>query len=153
MDHIAYMKKSWGFCDKILRGEKTIESRWYMARRAPWNRIGKGDIVYFKNTGEPVSLRARVRRVVQFDALTPTAVKNILSRYGSAIGIPQKDVPRFIAMFRKKKYAILVFLRDPKLVRPFEIKKSGFGAMASWISVERASTVAVTRLSPGGCCT
>lgn len=28
MIHIAIMKKEWGFIDKILTGQKIIESRW-----------------------------------------------------------------------------------------------------------------------------
>jgi len=29
MQHIAIMKKSWRLTEKILAGEKTLETRWY----------------------------------------------------------------------------------------------------------------------------
>lgn len=29
MEHVAIMRKSWGLTDKILSGQKKIESRWY----------------------------------------------------------------------------------------------------------------------------
>jgi len=64
MHHLAIMKKSMKLLPKIISGEKTIESRWYTTRRAPWNRITANDTVYFKNTGEPVIVSARVAKVI-----------------------------------------------------------------------------------------
>ena len=69
MDHVAIVRKSWKLTDKILSGQKTIESRWYASRRAPWNRIRAGETVYFKNSGEPVTIKADVEKVLQFDNL------------------------------------------------------------------------------------
>ena len=42
MEHVAIMKKSWGFIEKILGGQKTIESRWYSLKSKPWDNI-KGE--------------------------------------------------------------------------------------------------------------
>ncbi|RLC32736.1 hypothetical protein DRH13_01250, partial [Candidatus Woesebacteria bacterium] len=69
------MKKSWGFTQKILDGGKTIESRWYKTRRVPWRKIKKNDTVYFKNSGESVTIKTRVSSVVEFEELTPKKVK------------------------------------------------------------------------------
>lgn len=135
MDHVAIMRKSWGLTEKILTGEKNIESRWHKTRSAPWDRIKKGDTVYFKDSGEPITLKVRVQRVLQFADLTQVRVKELLRKYARADGIKQKDTPAFFARFKDKKYCILVFLEHPKKVRPFHINKSGFGAMASWITV------------------
>lgn len=82
MIHIAIMRKSWGLTDKILTGEKKIESRWYLNRSRPWNNIGNNDTVYFKDSGSPIKLRAVVDQVVQFDNLTPNKVSEILNRGG-----------------------------------------------------------------------
>ena len=57
MINIAIMKKSWGLLPKILTKEKKIESRWYKARYSPWNRIKPLEIVYFKDSEEPVTVR------------------------------------------------------------------------------------------------
>lgn len=51
MHHIAIMNGPWNLIPKILSGEKTIESRWYRTRRAPWGGIRAGDTVYFKDSG------------------------------------------------------------------------------------------------------
>jgi ASC-1-like (ASCH) protein len=135
MHHLAIMKKLWGLAEKILDGRKKIESRWYLAKRAPWDKIKKGDIVYFKNSGEPVSIKAEVEKVKQFCDLTPKKVKDILNEYGRDDGIGKEKIREFYELFKNKNYCILVFLKESKAIAPFEINKKGFGAMAAWISV------------------
>ena len=136
MDHLAIMKKSWGFTQKILDGGKTLESRWYKTRRAPWGRIKKDDAVYFKNSGEPTTAKAIVTKVIEFEELTPRKVKGILNRYWKDLGILKEELPAIYKRFKNKKYCILIFLKNPKEIKSFKINKKGFGAMASWICIE-----------------
>lgn len=136
MDHLAVMKKSWGFTQKILDGKKTIESRWYKTKRAPWGRIKKEDTIYFKNSGEPVTIKAIVSSVVEFEELTPNKVKKMLNKYWGDLGISKNEVSNFYKRFENKRYCILVFLNNPEKVTPFKINKKGFAAMASWICIE-----------------
>ena len=77
MDHIAILKKSWGLLEKVLSGEKTIESRWYKTKHIPWNRIRAGDTLYFQNAGEPVYVKSKVKKVIQIAHLTPEKTKKI----------------------------------------------------------------------------
>jgi ASC-1-like (ASCH) protein len=135
------MRKSWGLTEKILSGEKKIESRWYINRSNPWNNINSGDIVYFKNSGEPITIKATVFRVLQFDNLTPAKVKSILIAYGSSIGIDKKDIDIYFDNFKNKNYCILIFLSNVKAVKPFEINKTGFGAMSSWLTVSNLKQI------------
>src|SRR3990172_11323053 len=141
MEHVAIMKKSWGLTEKILSGQKTIESRWYANRSVPWDKIAAGDTVYFKNSGEPVTIKATVGKVLQFSELTPKIVQELLYKYVHDDGLEQSEIPRFFQIFKDKKYGILIFLKDVSSVAPFEINKRGFGAMAAWISVDRVSTL------------
>ncbi len=67
MEHLAIMRKSWGLTQKIISKEKKIESRWYINKYPPWNKIKQGEKVYFKDSGEPVSLKVEVERVMQFE--------------------------------------------------------------------------------------
>jgi len=136
MDHLAIMRKSWGLTNKIITGQKRIESRWYKIKYPPWNKIKTGDIVYFKNSGKPIILKSDVDKVIQFSNLTPENVKEILDEYGEADGIEKDDVPKFFEMFKDKKYCILIFLKDPAKIEPFEIDKTRFGSMASWITID-----------------
>lgn len=140
MEHVAIMKKSWGLTEKIVSGEKTIESRWYYSKRAPWNRIKTNDAVYFKNSGEPVTIKALVEKVLQFKDLKPTQIKEILEEYGYKDGIVETDIQKFFELFKNKKFCILIFLKDVERVKPFNIDRKRFGSMAAWLiceSVER----------------
>lgn len=143
MEHLAIMRKSWGMMEKILSGEKTIESRWYNSRRQPWNRIKAGDKVYFKNSGEPVKVKAEVAKVMQFQGLTPSRVREVLRSYGNLDGIRKADASRFFTLFRNKKYCILVFLKGARRTRPFNVDKKGFGIMSSWICVKSISQISI----------
>lgn len=135
MDHVAIMKLSWGFLPMILTGEKTIESRWYMNRSVPWGTINAGDRVYFKDSGEPVTAAANVSKVLEFENLTRRRIHEILVRYGRRDGIEKDEIPDYVDFFKDKKYCILVFLSNVRAVKPFEINKRGFGAMAAWLTV------------------
>lgn len=143
MQHIAIMKKSWGFLPKILSGEKKIESRWYMTKCAPWDRIKTGDIIYFKDSGCPVTIKAKVSKVIQFSNLTPTLVRKIINKYGGSDGIGVKDRNKFYYLFRNKKYCILVFLKNARKIKPFKINKNGFGLMSAWLMVRNVKDIKV----------
>lgn len=141
MDHLAIMRKSWGLLPKILSGEKVIESRWYKNKYAPWDKIKNGEVVYFKNSGEPVSIKADVSNILQFSNLTSNKVKEILDEYGQKDGIIKSETDKYYKMFRDKKYCLLVFLKNPQRITPFQINKKGFGAMSAWITVEDISKI------------
>jgi len=141
--HIAIMRKSWGLTEKILTGEKTIESRWYKNKARPWDQIEEGDEIYFKNTGEPVKIKATVAKVLQFENLSPNKVREILMKYGpdDGIGVEESDLEKYFSLFKDKRYCILVFLKNPQQIEPFEINKKGFGAMAAWITVDKLEEI------------
>lgn len=127
------MKKSWGMIPKILSGEKTIESRWYETRRAPWGKIETGEIVYFKNSGEPITARAKVSKVMKLDRLNSKRIEEILEKFGKNDGIPPEKISYFAKLFKDKKYCLLIFLSGARQVRPFWVSKAGFGQMTSWL--------------------
>lgn len=132
MHHVAIMKKSWKLIPKILSGEKTIESRWYQTRRAPWGKIQAGDKIFFKNAGEPVSARATVAKVLQYELTSVDDAIAIVQKYGKRICIVNRDPATWKPFPR---YCILLFLADPTAVPPFEIEKKGFGMASAWLTV------------------
>jgi hypothetical protein len=141
MEHVAIMKKSWGLTQKILSGQKKTESRWYKIKYTPWDRIKSGEVVYFKDSGKPVTIKTEVDKAIQFSDLTPEKVKEILYQYGQADGLGINKIPEFFEMFKDKKYCMLIFLKNPQKIQPFEIDKSGFGAMSAWISVDDVNRI------------
>ncbi len=141
MDHLTIMKKSWGLLPKILTGEKTIESRWYSNRYAPWDRIKIGDIVYFKNSGEPVTVKAEVFNVLQYENLNPDKIMGILKEYGTKDGLGIDEIDKYHGIFKEKNYCLLVFLKNPKKIKPFKINKKGYGMMSAWISIDNINEI------------
>lgn len=139
--HIAIMKSSWGLTAKILSGEKTVESRWYKQKTAPWDRIRPGDTIYFKDSGKPVSIRVKVWRVLQFADLSEEGRQKILKKYSrDDLGI--KEISPVVANYIKnKKYCLLIFFKDVQKIKPFTINKKGFGSMSAWITIKDISQI------------
>ena len=136
MEHVAIMRKSWGLTKKILIGQKKIESRWYKVKYPPWDKIKSGDAIYFKDSGEPVKIKAKVDKVIHFSNVNPNKVKEILEKYGNDDGIEKEKIPEFFEVFKDKNYCMLIFLKNPQEIEPFEINKTGFGTMSSWITLD-----------------
>ncbi|PIZ77141.1 MAG: hypothetical protein COY04_00495 [Parcubacteria group bacterium CG_4_10_14_0_2_um_filter_7_35_8] len=103
MDHIAIMRNFWGLTDKILNGRKEIESRWYSIKYKPWDCIKEGEVIYFKDSDEPVKLKAEVNKVIQFADLTPNRMKEILDEYGDDDGLEKEKIPEFFEKFKDNK--------------------------------------------------
>ncbi len=133
MDHVAIMMPSWKLIPKILSGEKTIESRWYQTRRAPWDRVFVGDRVFFKDSGKPVTAQASVSNVWQFEMHALHDAKKIVDEFGRRIALINPDVSTWK---RLPKYCVLIELTCPVSCTPFYIEKRGFGSGAAWIAVD-----------------
>jgi len=145
MVHIAIMKKSWGLTQKILTGEKTIETRWYKNKSSPWNKIKKGEIIYFKDSGEPITVKAIVKRVEQYSDLNDEKIKSILKKYSNK-DLGTKEISDEIRNYVKgKKYCIIIHITTPKSIKPFDIDKKGFGMMCAWMCVEDVNSVKVLK--------
>jgi predicted transcriptional regulator len=123
MDHVAIMKKSWHLIDKILAGEKIVESRWYKNKSTPWNQIKIGETIYFKDSGSLVTAKAIVKNIEQFENLNQEKIQEIFKKYPheklGTIEIKQE----IIDYTKGKKYCIIVSLTKPELVNPFDIDK------------------------------
>ena len=78
---------------------------------------------------------------MQFSGLTPKKAKEILDKYGKDDGLKKDKIHEFFRMFKDKNYCILIFLKNPIGIKPFEIDKTGFGAMSAWIIAKNISKV------------
>ena len=130
MEHLAILKEP--FLELILCKEKTIESRWYAHKKAPYERIAEGDVVYLKGTGKPVAAKAVAGKAMFFDNLNEEKIIKILRQYGKQICIDES----YAGKFKGKNYCTVVFLKDVERIEPFNISKKGYGNMAAWISVD-----------------
>lgn len=141
MDHIAIMKKSWGLIPKILNKTKVAESRWYKSRITPWNRIKKGHNLYFKNSGEPITVRAEVTKVIQYQVLNNSKALKIMKKHAEKDLGFKKIPPEVLNYIQNKNYAIFIYFDSVKEIKPFNVDKTGFGAMAAWITVHNINKI------------
>ena len=140
-DHVAIMKKSWGLTEKILNGEKTIETRWYKNKVKPWDKVKVGDTVYFKDSGEPITIKAIVSNVEQFEDLDEKKISDLFKRYGEE-DLGTKEISEEIKKYVEgKRYSIIIHLKNPQLIKPFDINKNGFGAMSAWLTVDDINSI------------
>ena len=140
MDHLAIMSKQLQLLPKILQGEKTIESRWYKTRKAPFNKIKVGDIVYFKDSGAPVTIKSLVKKVIQFDNLSEQRIYDLLHEYEKELGI---NADEYYNSIKNKKYGIIIYLDKVEQINPFQIDKKGFGNQSSWITIDNIATITI----------
>jgi len=136
MQHIAIMKKEWRLMDNILNGKKILETRWYKNKYSPWDKIKKNDLIYFKNSGERVNVKAIITKVEQYEVQNKKQRKDIIKKvWEDDLG---KDGDKKILedYSKGKKFCIIVWFDNVEKIKPFYINKKGFGNMASWICVE-----------------
>jgi hypothetical protein len=137
MNHLAILNPTWHIREKLLSGEKTIETRWYQHKVAPWNRVQASDTVYFKDAGKPVTLRATVEKVEQIEFTTPQEVVPLLTKYKASLGFTESSYTD-LSWLDKKQYGILIFLKDlTELENPITFDKTGFGSAAAWLCLSR----------------
>ncbi len=134
MDHLAILDKKRKLLAKIISGEKSIESRWYKLKKTPYGMIKAGEWVYFKDSGEPVTVRAKVRKVLFFSDLTREKYKEIIDKYAEAICLQETNIEDYLK--QGYNYITLIFLKEVKQIEAFEVDKKGYGLMAAWITVE-----------------
>lgn len=137
MHHIAILSKKPDYIKMILEGKKTIESRWYVNKIAPYNKISAGDVLYLKRSGGMVEGKALVSKVIQFDNLDTKTVKEIYKKYGKEIfpDLNEDNIDKYVEGKAKKNYCILIFLKNPKKLKHFQIDKTGFGNACAWMCV------------------
>ena len=75
--------------------------------------------MYFKNASGPVIAVAEIEKVRQFEKKDFDKARELF---------PTAD-----EWARGKNYCVLMWLKNPKKVKPFKIDKSGFGSAAAWL--------------------
>lgn len=132
MDHCAILSKESKLLSKIISGEKTIESRWYKFKKTPYQNIAAGDSIYFKESGKPITVKAKVSNVLFFDHLNDHTITEILRQYCQQLGVSLS----YAEKIKGKKFCTLIFLNSTEEIEPFQIDKRSYGLMAAWITIK-----------------
>jgi len=115
--------------------EKVLETRWYKNKYAPWDKIKSGDLIYFKNSGEGVSIKTTVTKVKQYEIQNEKQKNDIIEKVWENDLGADSDKKILENYSQNKKYCIVIYFNKAKKIKPFNINKEGFGNMASWICV------------------
>ena len=105
----------------LLKGKKTIESRFSLNRIHPHGNVSKGDIVVVKKTGGAVMGFFQVTEVIFSDQLNQISFNQIKKKYSK--GICSNIDPNFWLKHQSAKFATLIRVGELKKMQPFFINK------------------------------
>ena len=119
MKHLAIFKGT--AAEKILSGEKTIESRFSRRKDPPFGAISSGDLVYIKQSGGEIIGQFRVKKVIFYDGLDIEDIKQIKERYGEQLAVDEE----YWKDKEKAKYGSLIFISESNrfITSPVKITK------------------------------
>ena len=120
--HLVILRKP--YLDAILAGRKTIELRLTKTKRSPFGKIAPGNKLFFKITSGPVSATARVKKIKQFDNLTPSRIDKLKLSYNAQI----LGTDKYWQQKSDSKYAVLVWFDKIKTIPPIQINKKDWRA-------------------------
>ncbi len=106
MIHVAILHRT--HLQRLLAGEKSIESRLAKTAREPWERVEPGERIFFKQSGGPFRATALADHILYVSDLTPARVADLRREYNHAIG---GDDDYWRAK-KHSRYATLIWLRD-----------------------------------------
>jgi len=119
MKHLAIFNDV-NVIEKILRGEKIIESRFSRHKDLPYGKIKKGDEIYMKESGGKIKGRVLVDNVLFYGDLSPEKIGTLRKEYSNEI-LADDD---FWESYAKSKYVSLIFLKNPeRFVSAIKFKK------------------------------
>lgn len=104
--HLAIFKLGVG--ELILEGQKTIESRFSLAKIAPYGVISTGDLVYIKPSGKEPIGQFRVKKVIFYGGLEAPDIGEIREKYGAQIASDEQ----FWNSHQQAKYGTLIFIGE-----------------------------------------
>lgn len=104
--HLAIFKGDGA--EKILSGQKKIESRFSRSRISPFGAISAGDLVYIKPSGEEIIGQFRVKKVIFYDGLNDQDLEDIKKTFGGPIGQGND----YWKAKKGCKYGTLIFIGD-----------------------------------------
>ena len=98
----------------LLGGQKTIESRFSITRRAPYQQIQNGDVVLLKHSGGPITGIGLVAETM-FYQLTPEVLQEIREQFANELAISD---PSFWVDHKTASFATLLRLSHIRTLTP-----------------------------------
>jgi len=115
--HLAILTKP--YLEKIVAGQKTIESRFSRARVPPFNKVRAGDVVFLKEVAGPVHAVALTSHVQFFGPLGPSEAEQIMEEYRQGLQLDSD----FKTAKQDSLYATLISLEVVLPLKPLHVIK------------------------------
>lgn len=127
MKHLAIFKQP--YLDLILSGQKTIESRFSIDKRAPYNKVKEGDKIILKESGDLVKGEFTAGKV-QYINITKDGL-DICKSFSKQIC---SDLDKnFWKSRENKKFATLIEIKNPiKYNEPRKCIEKPNKSMSAW---------------------
>jgi hypothetical protein len=139
MDHIVYLDAKSNELEKLLTGEKSMIIRGASGRKLPYDRVNRGDVLYFINNNAEgnVKLKSIVESVFNSDKLSVEESVALVKGNQNEFQLTEKQFQNWAG----KRYVVLIGVSHIEEIKPFAIDKSSYGNMDDWLAVERIDCV------------
>lgn len=124
--HVAVMVEP--YITKIMKGEKTIESRFSQNKIVPWKRVFPGDIIIIKRSGGGFESVFEAGKVISKEIMSPAEVEQIKNDFNDRLCIEDDWWERK----SKSRYATLIPITHLLGFDPFVIK---FKNRQAWLEL------------------
>jgi ASC-1-like (ASCH) protein len=118
MDHVAELNR--GPLEMIIKGERTVEPVFNREKKPPFKNINVDDTVYFKIKDGFAIAKAKVKKVENYDNLTPDKATEIIEEH-------KEEIKPTNIMFERDiyyKHATLIWFDKLYEIKPFRIKRN-----------------------------
>jgi len=123
----------------VLEGKKTIESRFAVTRRPPYQCIEPSDYILLKKSGGPI-LGLALAKSTHFFRLSPSVLSDLRRRFARQL-FAQDD--SFWIERADKHYATLIELEDATGIEPLSVQKRD---RQGWVTYDRQNLRQTTQL-------
>jgi len=139
MDHVVYLDFKARELENLSKGTKTMIIRGASGRKLPYDRVNRGDILYFiENKGDGlVKAKSVVENVFNSKTLTKEESLKIIEANQPQLMLNDGLLKRFGG----KRYLVLISISGFKELNPFKIDRSVYTNMDDWLPVENIESV------------
>ncbi len=117
----------------LLDGKKTVESRFSINRRAPYDQVRSGDVILLKRSGGPI-LGIGLVADAMFYRLTPAVMQSIRDAFADELGISD---PSFWSDRERAAFATLLRMAHVRPLNPIPYQKRD---QRAWIILQQRTT-------------
>lgn len=141
MDHVVYLDAKAHEMEKLCNGSKTMIIRGAAGRKMPYGRVSEGDVLYFINNNAEglVKAKAIVDSVFNSEKMNAEESIALVNKHQEMLQLSRAQYKKWT----KKRYIVLIGLKEIEEIEAFSVDKSDYGNMDDWLPVEDIASVMI----------